>query len=165
MFLMKALTAVGVMLLPIMLLGYLVVPRRSADEALQEFYAHDGPEITQMDPLILAGDEVVPLILEKVKDKNMPKRRYAIAFLGNGRYPQALPVLESILRNDTEEDLYRGDALQAIYLINNDFGSKFARQCQKEKNYLGMICNDLITKRQLLPDHRSYLAALSSRLD
>ena len=92
--------------------------RSSPEEALEDFCKYDGGEETLMDPLILAGDKVVPLVLENIRNKQMPKRRYAIEFLGNGTIRQALPVLEELVKNNTEEDFIRGDALQAIYRIS-----------------------------------------------
>jgi len=45
-----------------------------------------------MDPLLLAGDDVVPLVIDELPDKEMRLRRYAIGFLGNGRHTPALPA-------------------------------------------------------------------------
>ena len=141
------------------------LPQKSCEEFLHDFYSNEGPEITQMDPLILAGNKIVPVVLDKIKDKNMPKRRYAIAFLGNGSYHQALPVLESIVTDNTEKDFFRSDALESIYLIDNDKGLQYARQFQVEANDLGEVSKDLLGDRKLLPKHRSYIAALASQLD
>jgi hypothetical protein len=134
----------------------------SPEEALSNFYSNDGPEDTLMDPLILAGDKVVPLVLEKIKDKTMPRRRYAIGFLGNGSYKQALPILESILRDETEEPYIRGDALQSIYQMDEASGLRFAQMYKGEPGHLGKISIDLLTDRIYLPPRRTFSDALSS---
>lgn len=47
----------------------------------------------------------------------MPKRTYAIAFLGEGRFVEALPLLEAIALDESEKFYFRGDALEAIFAI------------------------------------------------
>src|SRR5215203_4806639 len=54
------------------------------NSALERFYSFKGMEEELMDMLILAGDDVVPLVLTEIENKEMPRRRYAIGFLGNG---------------------------------------------------------------------------------
>ena len=59
-------------------------PLRNPDEALKDFYdAGDRAEDQLMDPLILTGRSVVPLVLKELPNKDMRPRRYAIGFLGN----------------------------------------------------------------------------------
>ena len=133
--------------------------------ALAEFYVHDGAEDQLMDPLILAGDKVVPLVIERVKDKDMPRRRYAIAFLGNGSYRQALPVLQQILQDSTEADYYRGDALQSIYQIDPRLGTTYAQNYQTGIDYVGSIAKGIIAGDRSLKKRRSYWEAWWARHD
>jgi len=128
---------------------------KSPEAALAEFYEYDGMEEQLMDPLIRAGEKVVPLVIEKVKDKNMPRRRYAIGFLGNGAYRQALPVLQQILQDTTEEDYFRGDALQSIYQIDESLGVSYARKYQGESNYVGKIAKDILAGSSWLKERRT----------
>jgi hypothetical protein len=128
--------------------------------ALKRFYENNGPEDTLMDPLILAGDGVVPLVLNEVKNKNMPRRRYAIGFLGNGSYKEALPDLEAILQDSAEEDYFRGDALQSIYMIDESRGKELAQNYQGGQNYLGEISRRIITGDSELKKRRTYSDAL-----
>ena len=73
-------------------------PFRNPRDALQDFLTgHDRAEDQLMDPLILCGGRVVPLVIAEIQNKDMHRRRYAIGFLGNGHYSEALPVLEKIL--------------------------------------------------------------------
>jgi hypothetical protein len=98
-----------------------------------------------MDPLILAREEVVPLVIREVRNKNMPRRRYAILFLGNGSYKQALPVFEEILKDSSEDELFRGDASVAIFLIDETRGRKYAMDYSNDKTFLGKGQMTLLT--------------------
>jgi HEAT repeat protein len=135
----------------------------SPEAALEKFYSHDGAEDRLMDPLVLAGDKVLPLVIEKVKDPNMPRRRYAIAFLGNSSSRQALPVLHEILQDKTEKDYFRGDALQSIYLIDESLGLNLARQYQSEDGHVGKVADDLLGEKIYLPERRTIGAALAGK--
>lgn len=156
-----------VILMAAILLAVLVVAcaSQSPEAALEKFYSYDGAEDQLMDPLILAGDKVVPLVIEKVKDRNMPKRRYAIAFLGNGSYRQALPILQEILEDKTEKDYFRGDALQSIYRIDEGLGLDLAQQYKSEGGFVGNIANDLLGEKKYLPERRTYTAALKGKYE
>lgn len=104
-------------------------PLRNPQEALKDFYeAKDRTEDQLMDPLILAGADVVPLVIEAISNKGMNLRRYAIGFLGNGRYVEALPTLESILKDETEIDYFRSDTLMAIHQISPAHAKEIAPQ-------------------------------------
>ena len=129
---------------------------KSPQTALEEFYTYNGAEDMLMDPLILAGGDVVPLVIEKIKDKSMPRRRYAIGFLGNGGYPQALLVLQQILQDETEQDYFRGDALQSIYMIDEPLGLELAQQQAGENNFVGGMAKSILKGEDRLKLRRSY---------
>lgn len=112
-----------------------------------------------MDPLILAGARVVPAVIDAVADRDMPNRRYAILFLGNGRYRDALPRLADIVDDETEPDYFRGDALSATYQIDRERGVALAREHARREDYLGRIARD-IARGTHQPPKRSYLAAV-----
>jgi hypothetical protein len=133
------------------------------EDALKRFYDNDGPEDTLMDPLILAGDGVVPVVLKEVKNKHMPRRRYAIGFLGNGSYKSALPSLEGILQDSAEEDYIRGDALQSIYMIDESRGREFAQKYNDYSDYLGEMSRRVISGDSQLEKRRTYSEALSGK--
>jgi hypothetical protein len=117
-----------------------------------------------MDPLILAGDKVVPLVIDRIRDKNMPKRRYAIGFLGNGPYKDALQVLETLLHDLTERDVIRGDALISIYQIDASLGLKYAEEFKNDPGYHGEVSRDILSGKDFLPQKRSYADALAGKL-
>ena len=135
----------------------------SPEAALEQFYNNAGPEDTLIDPLIIAGDKVVPLVLREVKNKNMPRRRYAIGFLGNGSYREALPVLEAILQDAGEEDYFRGDALHSIYQIDESLGRELAQNYKGTANTLGDISRQVLEGDADLKKRRSYLDAVRSK--
>jgi len=118
-----------------------------------------------MDPLIIAGDKVVPLVLKEIQNKNMPRRRYAIHFLGNGSYRQALPLLMTILQDSAEEDYFRGDALISIYLIDEAKGKELARRYRDDQNYLGHISKQVLTDYEEIRKRRSYVEAVAGEGD
>ena len=113
-----------------------------------------------MDPLILAGDRVVPLVIREVKNPQMPRRRYAISFLGNGAYREALPVLQHILLNEGEVEYFRGDALLAIFRIDPSSGDRHANKFRNRKDYLGQVAKDIIQRDDFIYYRRSYQNAL-----
>jgi len=119
----KYILAAALISLPtIVVLGWSIMygPLRNPQKALDDFmYSDDRAESQSMDSLILTGGRIVPLITKEIKSKNMPRRRYAISFLGNGSYAEALPALEEILNDPTEVQYIRHDAAVAISMIKN----------------------------------------------
>ena len=102
------------------------------------FYAGDHePELPA--PLVAAGSKMTLAICEAVAQKDMMYRRYAIAALGIVTDRRALPTLESIMKDDTEIDYFRGDALQSIFRIDRTMGRRYAKQYSSGSDYLSMI--------------------------
>lgn len=91
------------------------------------------------DPLIEAGQEMTLVICEAIKNKNMRLRRYAIGALGYIGDKRAISTLEEILKSKDEIYYFRGDALHAIYQLDNQLGKKHAKQYSNEHEYLKMI--------------------------
>jgi hypothetical protein len=111
-----------------------------------------------MDPLILAGGNVVPLVLRDIRKSSMPKRRYAIGFLGNGGYREALPVLRQLVVDPAETELIRGDALEAIGQIDRGEGETLARRWATQEGFLGTTARELLSGER--PEKRTYFQAL-----
>lgn len=148
-------------------LGISTVWSLTPESALQQFYApgKDLAEDMLMDPLILAGESVVPLVLAEIQNKNMPNRRYAIGFLGNGSYRQALPALGEILNDSSEVDYVRADSLEAIYLIDAQVGTNQAVTWKNEPTYLGAVAQQIINGKRSGQGRRTYFDALLGRHD
>jgi HEAT repeat protein len=119
-------------------------PLRDPEEALQDFYNTEGSAVDQFkDPLILNGRRVVPLVLDELPNKNMRLRRYAIQFLGDGRYESALPALEKILADESEVYYFRTDALKAIYQIVPERALVLAKAYVKSEASLGEVARTI----------------------
>jgi len=107
------------------------------------FYAGDHePELD--DPLIAAGQNMTLPICEAVSNPDIKMRRYAIGALGYIGDPRALPTLEQILLNTEEIYYFRGDAMHAIYQIDNDLGKKYAVNLGHQHEYLTRLSRDII---------------------
>ena len=131
------------------------------EEALHRFHfpSEVRAEDQIMDPLIVAGKKVVPLLLKEIQDKNMPQRRYGIAALGHLGDLSAIPALEGILKDPLEIDYFRCDALEAIALLDSDAARILAKeQTSSSVDCINQLVEALINGK--LPTRRTYLQAL-----
>lgn len=136
-------------------------PLRDPEDAMRDFYeARERAEDQLIDPLILAGSRVVPHVLADLPNKDMSLRRYAIGFLGNGRYQIALPVLEKILYDDTEISYFRADALEAIYQISPERAEELAQDHLEGEDYLKAVATEVVAGRNPVRWTRSYWQAV-----
>ena len=117
-------------------------------DAWHQFYDLGDHEPDLDDPLIRRGSQMVPAICAAVAYKDMKYRRYALSALGYIRDPGALPCLEHILKDTSELEYFRGDALVAIYSINSRLGAHYIAQYRDDNSHLQMI-SDLISKGAL----------------
>jgi hypothetical protein len=149
----RALVAVG-MAVCLLLLGlvcwvyYSAFP--SEADALEVFYAAQVSEDEQLDALIAARGDVVPMVVAAVRHASMPKRRYAVAFLGNSGRRDALPVLRRIVEDETEEAQIRGDALESMARIDLGSVAALTPRYRGRADYLGGSAR-AIEKGELLP--------------
>ena len=140
--------------------SYVLWPCATVESVMNDFYSGDAgrAEDMLMDPLILHADLVKSRVIEEVAARTMPKRRYAIGFLGVAGITDALPVLRTILSDETEEDFFRADALESIYRIAKEEGSALASEYQSRTDHLGSIAQGLIDGSHK-PLSRSYAQA------
>ena len=117
-------------------------------DAWHQFYNLGDHEPELDDPLIRRGNKMVPAICAAVAHKDMKYRRYALSALGYIRDPGALTCLEPILKDTSELEYFRGDALLAIYSINPRLGAYYIAQYGNENSHLRMIA-ELISKGAL----------------
>jgi hypothetical protein len=135
-------------------------PLRNPGEALEDFYeAKDRAEDQLMDPLILTGRSVVPLVLKELPNKDMRLRRYAIGFLGNGRYSEALPLLEAILNDESEIDYFRSDALRSIFQTSQSRARELAPNFVNGQEFLGEVAREIVAGKNPIYFERSYWEA------
>ncbi len=117
----------------------------TVDHVMADFHKAEGrAEDMLMDPLILHADLVKHRVINDIKNPEMDKRRYAITFLGNEKFFEALSVLESILNTESEKDFFRGDALESIFRIDETKGKQLASIHSASQDYLGRIARGLL---------------------
>jgi hypothetical protein len=81
-----------------------------------------------MDPLILTGQDVVPIVIQNIEHRDCPRRPYAIQCVGTQSRKNALPALEVILFNESQSSVIRGDFLRSIVMCN--YVGTFLRESQ-----------------------------------
>jgi len=159
-------TKIGLLLVGIVLalgLSWAVAegPLRNPDDALRDFYeARERAEDQLMDPLILNGRRVAPLVIAEVPNKEMKLRRYAIGFLGNGQYRDALPVLEQVLVDESEIYYFRADALEAVFRISPERARVLAPRYVNGEGLLGWTAQEIVAGRGPVQRIRSYWQAV-----
>lgn len=122
------------------------VDNLSGPQVMEEFYEWNGAEDTLMDPLIVAGDRIVPHILQDISDESMPKRRYAIGALGNIGDRSAIPVLADIALDVAEVEYIRCDCVQAIAMIDWEEGARVASLIAGDSNQLGKASSNCLSR-------------------
>lgn len=124
-----------------------------ADEArvMDDFmYSKERMESQLTVPLKRAGSSILPTVLEAIKKREMPRRRYAIGFIGTERYEPALPVLEDILQDESEIWYFRADALEAIYRIDQGRAIELSQAYVGEQEWLGRFARNIQDGKPLL---------------
>lgn len=151
---------VGIVLALVLCWAVAEGPLRSPDHALRDFYeARERAEDQLMDPLILNGRRVVPVVIAEVPNKEMKLRRYAIGFLGNGQYRDALPVLEQVLVDESEVYYFRADALEAVFRISPERERALAPRYVNGEGLLGRTAQEIVAGRSPVQQARSYWQA------
>ena len=119
-------------------------------KAWHTFYDLSDHEPEIDDPLIKRGRPMVPSICNAITHKDMKYRRYAIGALGYIGDERALSALEAILKDGSEIDYFRGDALHSIFLIDRKLGARYARQYQAENEYLTRLSGAILKQEPWL---------------
>jgi len=118
------------------------------EAAWKKFYFQADYEGSIIPNLMEGGVVMVPAICKAVTDRKMRMRRYAIGALGYHRDRKAILTLETIYADSTENELFRGDALHAIFCIDQRLGLQYARSVLRrgypEKHYLRYVAQELI---------------------
>ncbi len=114
------------------------------------FYHNPGSEEDLMTPLVQAGPNMVPVILEAIAHKNMRLRRYAIGALGNLGDSSAVDPLAAIVADKSEEDYFRGDALTSVYKLDRERGTALAKKFAGQGDNLKMMTEAVLKKEPWL---------------
>src|SRR5687768_7995035 len=121
-------------------------PLRPPHAAFDDFVrAEDRAEDQLTDPLVLAGPRVRPLVLSAVRDRDFKLRRYGIGYLGCSAYTPASPTFRVILHDESEEDYFRADALEALWSINSKEGRALAGAYSSRTDFLGQAARGILT--------------------
>ncbi|GAA4369833.1 hypothetical protein GCM10023185_43830 [Hymenobacter saemangeumensis] len=81
-------------------------------------------------PIEEAGYYIGPILTEKIEDRQMEFRRYAISGLGDINYKPATKMLGQILVDKTEVEWIRADAYVALTKFNTASARKILRDFQ-----------------------------------
>lgn len=144
------------------------IPESPAD-AFEQFSSSEVAEDQIMDPLILVGEGVIPLLVEAVPKRDMPRRRYAISALANLEADAAVPTLSAIAQDGSEPEYIRCDALNAVALISFDAGLDLANELQDSASAcLATTSDEIINEdysrwRDRHYMRRTYMQALMGR--
>jgi hypothetical protein len=123
-----------------------VGPLRSPQDALDDFVRAEGRAEDQLtDPLVLAGPRVRPLVLAAVQDRHFRLRRYGIGYLGCAGYRPASPTFRTILHDESEEDYFRADALEALWSSDPKEGHALASAYSGRSDFLGQVARGILT--------------------
>jgi len=85
-------------------------------------------------PILEAGYQIGPIVTERIADKEMKYRRYAIGGLEKIKYKPATPILIKILLDKTEIDVFRADALHALTAFDTDEARKIISAFRQQAN-------------------------------
>ncbi len=135
---------------------------KSSDTYLQEFYRWNGTEQTAADPLIAAGDDIVPKLLVEIANPEMPNRMTAIYFLSDYGHRDAIPVLERIILNEQEHEAHRSGTLHALAKLDWISGQRLAERYEDRSDQIGNTARNLLTSGIPSTRKRSYRAAYLS---
>ena len=123
--------------------------------------AYRVPEEAIADPLMVTGKRAVPAVIAAVRDRTMPRRAYAIGYLGWAADQRALPVLEEILADSTERPDMRAVALEAIACIRIAAGDSLAALIGQDTTALGQAASRVFDGPECMFEGRSIWDAMS----
>ena len=72
-------------------------------------------------------------LIKVIQDRDFAGRQLAIEFLGEGGYGDALPVLDTIIRDSSEADRFRVAALEAVFRIAAHHGHSLAVEFEGDR--------------------------------
>lgn len=93
-------------------------------------------------PILEAGYYIGHILTEKIADKEMKYRRYAIGGLAKIKYKPATEVLKRILFDKTENEVFRADAYETLHSFNTE-------KTRKILNYFKNQAIDTLDKKVL----------------
>lgn len=101
-----------------------IVDKNCAFSYYMVFVNQSVAEEYLQDPIKEAGYHIGSILTEKIKDKQMELRRYAIGGLGDIKYKPATETLQKILVDTTETEYVRADAFVVLTKFNTETSNK-----------------------------------------
>jgi hypothetical protein len=145
---------------PILTIIYAFSLGPSPHKVLSDFKTAEVAESALIEPLLDAErSEIEPLLIAEIASKDMVRRSHAIQYLARIESTGALPVLEAILADQTEQDLFRAGALAAISAIDPARGRKHALTYRERRDELGRIAREMLAGRPAVVGTRAATGA------
>ena len=111
-----------------------VVDERCAFHYYSVFHHQSVAESYLVRPIEEAGHKIGPLLIEKVANKEMKYRRYAILGLQKIDYKPATNLMGKILFDTSEQVVYRADAYEALKAFNNERAYQLLEEFNSQAN-------------------------------
>lgn len=105
-----------------------VIDKKCAFHYYSVFINQSRPEPLLVKPIEEAGKEIGPILTDKIKDKEMKYRRYAILGLQKIDYQPASDLMGQILFDKAENEIYRADAYETLKTFDNEISNKLIRE-------------------------------------
>lgn len=105
-----------------------VIDKKCAFHYYSVFHNQSVAEGYIVRPIEEAGKEIGPILTEKIENKQMKFRRYAILGLQKIDYQPATDLMGQILFDKTEQEVYRADAYETLRTFDNEISNKLIRE-------------------------------------
>jgi len=101
-----------------------VIDKKCAFHYYSVFHNQSVAEGYIVRPIEEAGYQIGPILTEKIKEKEMKFRRYAILGLQKINYQPATELMGNILFDTSELEVFRADAYETLKTFDNQNGNK-----------------------------------------
>ena len=101
-----------------------VIDKKCAFHYYSVFHNQSVAEGYIVRPIEEAGHKIGPILTEKIKEKEMKYRRYAILGLHKIDYQPATELMGNILFDTSELEVFRADAYETLKTFDNQNGIK-----------------------------------------
>jgi hypothetical protein len=112
-----------------------VIDKKCAFHYYSVFLNQSLPEPLIVKPIEDAGYEIGHILTEKIKNKEMKYRRYAILGLKKIDYQKATHLMGQILFDKSELDFYRADAYETLKTFDNDISNNLIKEFKHKAQY------------------------------
>lgn len=111
-----------------------VIDKKCAFHYYSVFHNQSVAEGYIVRPIEEAGYEIGPILTEKIKDKEMKYRVYAMLGLQNLNYNPAIETMMQILLDSSESVVYRANAYEFLRTVKTDESKKIIEEYRTNAN-------------------------------